>query len=301
MDFSTISHEDTIKQENVGGGGFKETPPQPGPALLRLREYIELGMVQEEFDGKPKKNLSHKCKVVFEIVHAVDGSHAINKEDGTFVRNKEITLYLNRSFNDRAKFRKLFNKLNYAGAVPVVKGECPSLHHFLGQGFLATISLNVSEKTGKTYVNIDKDGEFTVGRPAVPVTDAMGVPTGEVNEIDVPMMQGEQACFLWGSDVSDEMLQAMWDSIDRGTYEKDGETLSRSFERMDIMNPELNVQWLGSREQLLLAPDALDADLEADNVVPMDAPAATADPAPAAEPTAAPATDGADPLAALGV
>jgi len=299
-DFSKVSHEDTVQEEAVHGGGFVAVPVEDGPALIRLREVIELGMVQEDYQGKPKKNLTRKMKVVFEAVHAANGSHAITKEDGTHVRNKDITLYLNKSFNEKAKYRKLFNKMNYNGAVPVSKGTRPSMHTFLGQGFLVDIRNNKSEKNGKTYTNIDNEsGEFTIRRAATPVTDpTTGMLTGEVKDIAVPEMEGAQRCFLWESAVSDEVLKQMWDSIYvDGTYEKDGVEHSLNFSQLDIMNPEKNAAWEGSREQALLAGDAIDADLAAGLAAPE--PAAEEDAPFEAE--EAPAAEETDPLAALGL
>ena len=74
---------------------------------------------------------------------------------------------------------------------------------------------------------------------------------------------------------------------------------SRSFERMDIMNPELNVEWVGSREQMLLAPDALDAELAAGNGADTAPAAQPAAEAPQSEAAPAPEAIAADPLAGL--
>ena len=253
-DFSQISHEETVQHEATGGGSFNVPQLAEGNALVRLREVIEMGERINNYDKRVKP-----MRLVFEVVHAKENTHQVTKNDGEFVRNQEITVRVNKGFNEKGKYRPLFNKLNYNGAVPNVKGEVPSMHHFLGRPYLVKITNN-TDANGKVWANLDDaDGVWQVNPPVIVQTDDMGSPTGEVKDITVPEMVGDQVCFLWGSNVSDDMLKAMWDSLDRGTYtDKDGNEQSRSFERMDIMNPEENLSWEGSREQALLVPDGVD-------------------------------------------
>ncbi len=127
-----------------------------------------------------------------------------------FLRNHDVTVRLNKSNNDRAKYMKLFNKLNYDGAVATPAGTIPSFAVFLGKPFYGNVHANVSLANGKTYINLDKDGEYTIGAPRVAATDDMGAPTGEFNTIPVPEMNGKQKCFLWETGVDDATYKAMW-------------------------------------------------------------------------------------------
>lgn len=273
--FQQIDNTQTDQSHEVFSG-FDSAPPEAGPALLRLAEYVEMGEVQESYDGIPKKTLSKKVRLTFEIVFAKNQSHQILKDDGTLVRNKTVTLYLNKGWSDRAKYRKVFNKMNHEGAVAISKTTLPSMHVFLGKGFKTELFVNKSEKNGKTYINLNPPGgEIVLGAAQSEELDESGMPTGDYRKLAVPEMNSPQVCFLWGSSVSDDMLRLMWDSIYReGTYTKGEVEHSLNFTQNDISNPETNLAWIGSREQLLLMPDSVDS-IIAEEEAPSDPTPAT--------------------------
>jgi len=252
MDFSTISEAD-VQVEGAKPFGTFETPvAEAGIALFRLREVLEFGSKDTEFKGVAK--VSKPVSLVFELVHP---RHAINRnDDGSFLRNHEVTVRLNKSNNDRAKYMKLFNKLNYDGAVATPPGIVPSFAAFLGKPFYGQIHHNVSAVNGKTYVNLDSDGEYTIGAPRVAATDDMGAPTGEFNTIPVPEMNGAQRCFLWETGVSDEVYRAMWDSVAIVGEKKDG-TPYRNWIQDSILSAD-NVALAGSRAESLFAAGECD-------------------------------------------
>ena len=286
MDFSTISEVELQVEGAKPFGSFEQPVPEAGIALFRLREVLEFGSKDTEFKGVAK--VSKPVSLVFELVHP---RHAINRnDDGSFLRNHEVTVRLNKSNNDRAKYMKLFNKLNYDGAVATPAGTIPSFAAFLGKPFYGQVHANVSQANGKTYINLDKDGEYTIGAPRVAATDDMGAPTGEFNTIPVPEMNGAQRCFLWETKVSDDVYKAMWASVAIVGEKKDG-TAYKNWIQEAILSPE-NIALPGSRAESLFAKG--EADLSAAMIFDneMDSIALPGDEIPFAP---------ADPLAALGL
>ena len=248
MDFSTINEVELQVEGAKPFGSFEQPVPEEGIALFRLREVLEFGSKDTEFKGVAK--VSKPVSLVFELVHP---RHAINRnDDGSFLRNHEVTVRLNKSNNDRAKYMKLFNKLNYDGAVATPAGTIPSFAAFLGKPFYGNVHANVSLANGKTYINLDKDGEYTIGAPRVAATDDMGAPTGEFNTIPVPEMNGSQRCFLWETGVSDDVYKAMWESVAIVGEKKDG-TPYRNWIQEAILSVE-NIALPGSRAESLFSP-----------------------------------------------
>ena len=277
VDFAAINEESTLVNGNTGSGGsFKVEPPVAGVALLRLREVIEFG---ENYSEKYEKTQS-PVRLVFELVHP---RHAITKEDGTFIRNHEVTVNLpSKSFNEKAKYFKLFNKLNYDGAVATPKGKVPAFNQFLNKPFLGEITLN--ENNGKVYANLDKEGEFKIGAPKTPIIDeTTGAPTGDFRDITVPEMAGTIRCFLWETGVTDAEYTAMWNSIEISGEKNDG-TPFKNWIQESILSED-NIALPGSRAEALFGKAAaLDLSEPVDDIpFEADAPAA------------------ADPLAALGL
>jgi hypothetical protein len=298
-----INNTEELEVEG-GTGGFVDTPPEEGVALFRLISVLEFGVVDGEFNGKAKKK--QPVSLEFELVHP---RHAITKDDGTFIRNHTVTIRVNKSNSDMGKYMPLFNKLNYDGAVATPAGKTPSFAPFLGQAFFGSIEHNVSEKNGKTYVNVTKDGEFTIGAPRVPEIDAtLGTPTGEFNEIPVPQANSDIRCFLWETGVSDDTYKAMWESISITGEKKDG-TPKNNWIQNAIAGAD-NTAFEGSRAQGLFdtahieleaaIPEQVDPLAQAQAGTPSDTTVESVDPlatVEASEPTAA----AVDPLAALGL
>ena len=252
MDFSQLHQEDVQVEGAKPFGSFEQPVPEEGIALFRLREVLEFGSKDTEFKGVAK--VSKPVSLVFELVHP---RHAINRnDDGSFLRNHEVTVRLNKSNNDRAKYMKLFNKLNYDGAVATPAGTIPSFAAFLGKPFYGNVHANVSLANGKTYINLDKDGEYTIGAPRTPATDEMGAPTGEFVTIPVPEMNGSQRCFLWETGVDDDTYRAMWTSVAIKGEKKDG-TPYKNWIQEAILSPE-NIALPGSRAERLFSFGEID-------------------------------------------
>jgi hypothetical protein len=252
MDFSQINEVELQVEGAKPFGSFEQPVPEEGIALFRLREVLEFGSKDSDFKGVAK--VVKPVSLVFELVHP---RHAINRnDDGSFLRNHEVTVRLNKSNNDRAKYMKLFNKLNYDGAVATPAGTIPSFAAFLGKPFYGNVHANVSPANGKTYINLDKDGEYTIGAPRVAATDDMGAPTGEFNTIPVPEMNGAQKCFLWETGVDDATYKAMWESVAIVGEKKDG-TPYKNWIQEAILSHE-NVALPGSRAERLFSFGEID-------------------------------------------
>jgi len=171
--------------------------PREGVALLRLRSYIEFGVF-------PAKNPAHKpqrqAMLDFELLHP---DHIISgeKQDGTtYSFPDRLSVRVNIA-GPTSRFGKLLGKMNY-------DGTATHMSQLIGKPFLG--QLFHEEYNGKKYVNLnDAAGDFHIGAPVQ--VDAL---TNKTTEIPVPELQGTPQLFLWeNAGVSDEQIQAMWDSV----------------------------------------------------------------------------------------
>lgn len=250
---------------------FTKPVPREGVALLRLRNYIELG----EHDSKnPKNKPSVQCKFVFELLHP-DHMHA--DKDGKHYPD-ELTIFLPYGKTAASMYRKLFKKMNYTG----------NKTHFaqmLGDAFLGKLTHN---KVGdKTYVNLNTDGEWQIGAPRV--EDLMA---GTSKEVPVPELHKPTSLFLWENPgMTEDFIKKMWESIyDDRTYEKDGEVKSMNWDQQTIRDSNT---WEGSATQ-----SAVDNDLDLSEPAKSEEPVAEyKEPEPQEEEASEPT----DPLAALGL
>lgn len=92
---------------SAGGGDY--TPLAEGPCRLRLVGYVELGKHKGEFQGKPKEN--NKVALFFEVSGP---KHPPREIDGVKYPNI-IKVEENLSLNDKARYFKLVNLLNWEG------------------------------------------------------------------------------------------------------------------------------------------------------------------------------------------
>ena len=207
---------------------FTKALAAEGPAMLRLRSYIELGV----HDSKNKANKpSVTCYFLFELLHP---KHMLEDSEGNKYPDT-VSIRLPYGKTGKSMYRKLFKKMNYSGKYTHFSqmiGDAP---------FLGTLSHNTVEK--KTYVNLNKDGEWNIGSPVV--VDPM---TSKERRVPIPEMQGDGQLFLWENPgMTEEMIKTMWESIFiDGTYEKDGQELSKNWIQDFIRS---NNDWEGSATQ----------------------------------------------------
>jgi hypothetical protein len=181
-----------------GGGDYEYQPPEAGITIGRFVEYIELGKrEQKPFQGKAKPD-AEEVFLGFELLHPKKN---IKTNDETGEKYADfIRIKLTKKMSDRAKFRKLMNKMLYG------RQDIKHMALMLGEAFIITIHHNVVEKDGKkiTYANMyDSSGEYTIGAPfkVDPLTE-------EKQAIPVPDNIRPLRFFNWS-----RPTKATWDSL----------------------------------------------------------------------------------------
>lgn len=178
-----------------GGGDYE--PPAAGFCLLRLVGYFEIGKQAGTFQGKP--TLKDEVQIVFEISGPKHPPTV--KEDGTKVPHR-ITITENYSLNEKARFFKLFQRMNY-------KGEAQHMVQMMGDPFKGNIIHRTYKgRDGKDRIAVelwDKvNGTWTIEPPRMPVVDENMMPTGEMKVLTVAPAITELKAFLWNhSDLAD--------------------------------------------------------------------------------------------------
>lgn len=275
-DFSAIvSDEDSQVEGGAQGGSFVVPLAVAGTALLRLQDVIEFGTINSEYKGTPKKK--RPVTLTFQLVHP---RHAINKKaegddengpfTGDFVRHQTISVRLNKSNSEKSAYMKIFNKMNYDGAVSTAGNIIPSFVNFAGKGFLGEVHHNPSKTDPtKIYVNLDKGGEYSIGAPQLPEVDELGAPTGNFRAVTIPEMEGSQRVFLFdpSDSVSDDTLRLMWDSIAIVGQKADGTPYKNWIQEAILCretkgNDNENIALPGSRTERLFGTSTEEAALD---------------------------------------
>lgn len=184
--------------ETVSGGEYEFTPPPAGKTIGRLVEYIEIGkQPQAPYQGKPKPD-AEMVWIGFELLHPKKNIKEIEIEgEGKKTVADFIRIRLSKKLGEKAKFKKLFNKLQYG------RGDKKHIAQMLGEAFILEVYHNKSEDGKKTYVNLDKDGEYGISAPFIidPLTD-------ERKDVPVPAQIRPTRIFLW-----DFPNKETWDSL----------------------------------------------------------------------------------------
>ena len=226
---------DDLSKAAPSGSNFKKREPaRAGVALLRLLDYIEVGVFESKTAGyKPQKI----CKLTFELNHP---DHMITLDNGDKIPGI-LTVQVPYAGKKGSYYRNLFDKMNYTG----------SKTHFsqmLGDAFLGELFHTVvDEGTDKevTYVNLnDPSRAWTIGAPR-----QNNVIEGTVTEIPVPELHGTPRLFLWeNAGTTDAMIQEMWDSIFmEGEFNGESKNWIQ-----DSISSEKNLEWTGSRTQSIV-------------------------------------------------
>lgn len=214
---------DDQTETTTGGGDFEREPPAEGVTVGRLIEYIELGVHPRKAHRGKEKTPAELVKVTFELTHPKNiKTIPATAEYEAFSISDKISLMLNKSLNDKAKFKKLFEKLRRG------RTEVTHFAQMLGEAFVITVKHNKSEANGKTYANVtDASGNFTIEAPYVidPISETQ-------KEVPVPEAMSELRLFLWNLPTKET-----WDSlyID-GTKEVDGKEVSKNWIQEKILS-----------------------------------------------------------------
>ena len=198
INLAASTEDQTITKE---GGDFEYQIPPAGATLGRLIEYIELGkQPQRPYQGKDKPD-AEEVRLTFELL----GPKHINEIEVEGEKRKVsniISFKVAKKFGDRAKFKKIFNKLTYGRADHKHMAQC------LGEPYLLTVYHNeVGEGSDKkTYANLnDKDGNYGIAAPMI--TDPL---TQNVTDLKdkCPASLRSRKVFLW-----DHPTQETWSSL----------------------------------------------------------------------------------------
>jgi hypothetical protein len=289
--------EETEDQSVVtAGGDFVYELPVEGLTVGRLIEYVELGKrPQKPWQGKSKPPVD-MVRLTFELLSPAKNIKEIEVNGEKRTVAEYITITIAKKQGEKARFKKLFNKLVYGRPIK-------HLARCLGNAYTITIVHNtVAAKDGhpeKKYANIEKDGEWLIGAPFA--VDAI---TGTKTEYPVPGNMHPLKIFLW-----DNPTKETWDSLfidgTRDVKNDKGEVIgqeSKNWLQESILSA---VDFPGSKLQLLLGGVA-GSDL------PMEEPKAESSPLPdngplagggvVTDPAASTAAGGSqDALAALGL
>lgn len=164
------------------GPSLHEMVPE-GVARCRFVGYIEIGKQKQQYKGDPQPKIEDQVILAFEI----SGPKVKPREDG---KPHIIELRpMKKSLNEKAKFFKIFQRLNYAGTATHIA-------ELLGQGYLTTVYHRTYKgNDGKDHVAVDlnKKGELIELRPP----RFEDPETGEIRSVAVDPAKGAERLFLW--------------------------------------------------------------------------------------------------------
>lgn len=171
----------------TGGGDYQ--PPAAGPCNLRFVSYIEVGRQKRTFKGAPK--VQPEAWLTFEL--SGPKHQPTVKDDGTKMPHR-LTIKLNLSLNEKAGFKKLFNRMNY-------KGDAQHMVQLLGEAYKGVVIHDEWEgKDKKKRIDAvlkDAEGMFTIAPPRAPIFDEDGNDTGEFRVVKVDPAITPLKAFLW--------------------------------------------------------------------------------------------------------
>lgn len=187
----------------TAGGGGDYAPPKAGFVLLRMCGYFEIGKQKGSYQGKP--TLKEQAQVVFEL--SGPNHPPIITESGEKIPMRMVVTET-LSLSEKARFYKLFGRLNYAG-------KATHMVQLMGEGFKAKIIHRKYAKKGEdktkpeTWTGVAAElydkvaGTYTIEPPRREVIEMdesspnFQMPTGEYAVIPVPAMLTAPKAFLW--------------------------------------------------------------------------------------------------------
>lgn len=177
-------------QTKVVAGGGDYTPPAAGPCNLRFIAYIEVGKQKKKVQGKDK--IQNEVHLGFELSGPKHQPTVL--DDGT-KKPHIIWLKENLSLNEKARFKKLFARMNY-------KGEAQHMVQMLGESFKGEVihrewkgSDNKPRIEAELYNKAE--GTFTIKAPRAPIFDEEGNETGEFRVVKVDAAITPLRAFIW--------------------------------------------------------------------------------------------------------
>lgn len=181
----------TSDQTKTTAGGGDYVPPAEGACKLRLVGYIELGKQAGEYKGVANKR--DKVRVEFEVSGP---KHPPVEVDGV-LKPIIIAIEENLSLNEKAKFKKLFNRLNYGGKATHVAELVATTEAYKGR--IVHRKYKRRDNTEGVAVELyDKATEqYTIEPPRIMQRDEEGMETGEFSVMTVEPARTKPRVFLW--------------------------------------------------------------------------------------------------------
>lgn len=217
----------TTDMTQVQTGGGEYTPPPEGPCRIRFVGYVETGShLNKGFQGAPDK-VKPECKLFFEV--SGPKHKAVTTQEGKTLPCAVVEITLAVSLNERAGFKKLFDRMNH-------KGTARHIAELLGDPYLGTlVHRPYTGKDGKPRValNLKDDSGFTIRPPRRQDENDEWVP------VPVDPAISPLRCFIWNSEVK---LQQQWDSIFI-----DGEYAAKTNEAGEVIAPAKSKNYLQER------------------------------------------------------
>lgn len=192
--------EGADQTKTVSGG--ERTVLAAGPCRLRFVSYVEMGKHSKQYAGSPAK-IQNEVRLGFEI----SGPKHPPKVDESGNKTPNI-IYLeeNLSLNEKARFKKLFGVMNYAGSAQ-------HMVQLLGEAYKGTIVHRKYAKRGEdkskpeSWTGIEAElfnkatGAFTIEAPRYEVVNPDDHeepgPTGEYKVLQVAAPLSPLVAFLW--------------------------------------------------------------------------------------------------------
>ena len=176
-------------QTQTTTGGFE--PPKVGVRVARLREYIELGMHPQTYNGEAKP-AADEVRLTFELMGPEDlKKYEVVNEDGSKTQVEKfetISVSLTKKFNEKAGYTKLFQTMRKA------HGDVHKhMAAMLGLPFVIEVVHNKSKDGKRTYANIKDSTRGWLIMPPFKI-DAVA---GTSSPYAVPDLMGDKKVFIW--------------------------------------------------------------------------------------------------------
>jgi hypothetical protein len=207
----------TSDQTKTTAGGGDYVPPAEGACMLRLVGYIELGKQAGEYKGVANKR--DKVRLEFEVSGP---KHPPIEIDGV-LKPIIIAIEENLSLNEKAKFKKLFNRLNYAGSATHAAELVATTEAYKGR--IVHRKYKRRDNTEGVAVELyDKATEqYTIEPPRRMLVDEdSGLETGEFAVIKVAPATTKPRVFLWNYADLDQWASIFVDGEYPERKDKDG-------------------------------------------------------------------------------
>jgi hypothetical protein len=242
----------TNMTEAQKGGDY--TPPAAGPCRLRLVGYVETGKHDSTYQGVTKEK--PEARFFFEVSGP---KHPAREHEGKKYPAAVIEVKLDISRNEKAKFFKLFQLLNY-------KGTATHPAQLLGEPFKGTIlHREWSSPSGAKGVALELWDKATASWKIEPPR-RLDEDTGEFHPIEVAAALTPLKCFLWDNPDMEQWASIFIDGEYAAEEAKDGKAARPAKSKNVVQNRIKQAKnYSGSPIDILLGTGGKGLDLDVGN------------------------------------